>query len=61
MLDKKTHNMTLEIKFVQNLFALDAINSSLETIILDTKEMLGILDLRSIRYYNKKQEILQEN
>ena len=36
-------------------------NSSLETVISDPKEMLGILDLRLMGYYKIKQGILQQN
>ena len=36
-------------------------NNSLETIIFDPREMLGILDLRLVEYYRIKQGILQQN
>ena len=36
-------------------------NSSLETVIFNPKEMLSILDLRSIGNYKIKQGILQQN
>ena len=49
----------LKLKFTWNLAILDVINSSLETVIFDPKEMLGILDLRSICYYKIKQGMLQ--
>ena len=39
----------------------DVTNSSLETVTFDLKEMLGILDLRSVGYYKIKQGILQQN
>ena len=59
MLNKKAQNtLTLKLKFVQNLATLDVTNSSLETVIFDAKEMLGIWDLRSIGYYKIKQGIL---
>ena len=62
MLDKKAQNtMMLKLKFVQNLATLDITNSSLETVIFDPKEMLGILDLRLVGYYKIKQGILQQN
>ena len=61
MLDKKTQNMMLKLKVVQNLATLDVNNSSLETIIFDPKEMLGVLDLRLVKYYKIKQGILQQN
>ena len=35
--------------------------SSLETVIFNPKEMLGVLDLRSIAHYKIKQGILQQN
>ena len=53
--------MMLKLKFTQNLAILDIANSGLETMIFNPKEMLGILDLRSIGYYKIKQEILQQN
>ena len=51
----------LKLTFVRNLATLDVTNRSLETVIFDPKEMLGILDLRSIGYYKIKQGILQQN
>ena len=36
-------------------------NNSLETLILNPKEAIGILDLRSIGYYKTKQGVLQQN
>ena len=49
--------MMLKLKFMQNLATLNVINSSLDTVIFNPKEMLGILDLRSLRYYKIKQGI----
>ena len=40
---------------------LDITNNGLDTIILDPKEMLGIIDLRSLDYYKIKQGTLQQN
>ena len=52
MLDKKAHNtVMLKCKFVWNVVTLDVANSSLETVIFNLKEMLGILDTRLIAYY----------
>ena len=51
----------LKLKFTQNLATLDITNSSLDTVIFDPKEMLGMLDLRSLDYYKIKQGILQQN
>ena len=39
---------------------LDITNNGLDTIIFDPKEVLGILDLRSLGYYKIKQGILQQ-
>ena len=62
MVDRKAQNtMMLKLKFIRNLATLDVTNSSLETVIFDPKEMLQILDLKSIGYYKIKQGILQQN
>ena len=61
MLDKKPQSTMLKLKYVQNLATLDVTNSSLEMVIFDPKEMLGILDLRLLGYYTIKQGILQQN
>ena len=61
MLDRKVQDtMMSKHKFIWNLATLDVTNSSLETVIFDPKEMLEILDLRSIGYYKIKQGILQQ-
>ena len=52
VLDRNTQiTMMLKLKFTENLATLDITNSGLETIIFDPKEMIGILDLRSLGYY----------
>ena len=62
ILDRKAQNtVMLKLKFVRNFTTLDVTNSSLETVIFDPKEMLWILDFRSIGYYKIKQRILQQN
>ena len=62
MLDKKALNMMmLKLKFVWNLATLDVTNSSLETVIFNQREMLGMLDLRLVGYYKTKQGSLQLN
>ena len=40
---------------------LDMMNSSSEILILNPKDVLGILDLRSLGYYKIKQGVLQQN
>ena len=45
ILDRKVQNtMILKLKFTWNLMMLDVMNSSLETVIFNQKEMLGILE-----------------
>ena len=61
-LDKNTHSMMmLKLKFIQNSATLDITNNGLDTIIFGLEEVLGILDLRSLGYYQIKQGILQQN
>ena len=59
---KLTHNvMVLKVKFTHNIAMLDSINNSnLETLILNPREALGILDLRSLGYYKIKQGVIQQ-
>ena len=45
----------------QNIVMLDMTNSSSDTLILSSKEGLGILDLRSLGYYKIQQGVLQQN
>ena len=40
---------------------LDIMNSSSEIVILNPKEAIGILDLRSLGYYKIQQGVLQQN
>ena len=53
--------MMLKLKFTQNLTILDLMNSGWEIVVFNPKDMLGILDLGSVGYYNIKQGILQHN
>ena len=62
ILDKQTQRtMMLKLKFAQNVVILDMMNSSSEIVILDPKEAIGILDLRSLGYYKIQQGVLQQN
>ena len=52
MLNKKAqHTLMLKSKFLRDSAILNITNSSLETVIFNPKEMLGILDLVSVGYY----------
>ena len=62
VLDKSTQNtIMLILKFTRNLAILDITNSCIETVIFNPKEMIGILDLRSVGYYKIKQGILRQD
>ena len=60
MLDSK-EQCTMELKFVRNRASLDVTNNTQETVIFEPKQMLGILDLRSLGYYKIRQGVLQQN
>ena len=45
---------------MQNVAILNMTNSSSEILILNLKEVLGTLDLRSLGYYKIKQGVLQK-
>ena len=53
--------VVLKLKFVRNRASLDVTNNMQETVIFEPKQMLGILDLRSLGYYKIKQGVLQQN
>ena len=53
--------VVLKLKFVRNCASLDVVNNTQETVIFDPNQILGILDLRSLGYYNIKQGVLQQN
>ena len=42
-------------------FMLDIRNSSSEIVIFNAKEVIGIIDLRSLGYYKIQQWVLQQN
>ena len=59
MLDKKAQSaLMLKLKFVRNFATLDLTNSSFETVIFNLKEMVHILDFRSIGNYNIQHGVL---
>ena len=62
MLDTREQcTVVLKLQFVRNRASLDVTNSMQETEIFEPKQMLGILDLRSLGYYKIKQGVLQQN
>ena len=51
----------IKLKFTCNKAVLDIKNAGKDTMILNLKEMIGIVDIRSLGYYKIKQGILQQN
>ena len=51
----------LKVKFTWNLVMLDITSSSSEIIILIPREVIGILDLRSLGFYKIQQGVLHQN
>ena len=51
----------IKLKFIRNRVTLKVTNNTHETVMFDPTEMIGILDLRSLGYYNIKQDVLQQN
>ena len=62
MLDvKEQKTFTMKLKFIRNRVMFKVTNSTHETVTFDPKEMLGVVDLRSLGYYKIKQGVLQQN
>ena len=62
IIDGSTYTTSLvKLKFTCNKAVLDIKNTGKETMFLRPKEMIGIVDIRSLGYYKIKQGILQQN
>ena len=62
MLDaKEQKTLTMKLKFIRNRAIFKVTNSTHEAVTFDPKEILGIIDLRSLGYYKIKQGVLQQN
>ena len=62
IIDGKTNStLLIKLKFTHNKAVLDIKNAGKDTMILNLKEMIGIVDTRSLGYYKIKQGILQHN
>ena len=62
IIDGKTNStLLIKLKFMCNKAVLDIKNAGKDTMILNPKEMIGIVDIRSLGYYKIKQGILQQN
>ena len=53
--------LLIKLKFTCNRAILNIMIKGKDTMILRQEEMIGIIDLRSLGYYNIKQGILQQN
>ena len=54
-LDGRTYStLLIKLKFTGNKAVLDIVNKGKDTMIFKPKEMIGIIDLRSLGYYNIK-------
>ena len=58
---KEQKTLTMKLKFIRNRAIFKVTNSMHKTVTFDPKEMLGIVDLRSLGYYKIKQGVLQQN
>ena len=62
ILDGCTHStLLIKLKFMCNKAILDIVNKGKDTMIFKPEQMIGIIDLRSLRYYKIKQGMLQQN
>ena len=62
MLDmKEQETLTMKLKFIRNWATFKVTNNTQDTLTFDLKEMLGVIDLRSLGYYKIKQGVLQQN
>ena len=51
----------IKLKFIRNKATLKIINNTNKMVTFDRKEMIGILDVRSLGYYKVKQDVLQKH
>ena len=58
ILDRGTYStLLIKLKFTCNKAILDIVNKGRDTMIFNPEEMIGIIDLRSLRYYKIKKGI----
>ena len=62
ILDSSTYStLLIKLKVICNKAVLDIVNKGKHTMIFKPREMIGVIDLRSLGYYKIKQGILQQN
>ena len=60
--DRMTNStLLIKLKFMHNKAVLDINNARKDTMILNPRKMIGIVDIRSLGYYKIKWGILQQN
>ena len=58
---KTNSTLLIKLKFMHNKAVLEIKNAGKDTMILNPKEMIGVVDIRSLGYYKIKPGILQQN
>ena len=62
MLDaKEQKTLIMKLKFIRNRAIFKVMNSTHKTVTFDSKEILGVINLRLLGYYKVKQGVLQQN
>ena len=62
VLDMNEHVTSMKkLKFIRNYATLKITNNTNDMVTFDRKDMIGILDIRSLGYYKVKQEVLQKH
>ena len=51
----------IKLKFIRNKATLKITNNTNDMVTFDRKDMIGILDIRSLGYYKVKQDVLQKH
>ena len=62
IIDGRTNStLLIKLKFTCNKAVVDIKNAGKDNMILNPREMIGIVDIKSLGYYKIKQRILQQN
>ena len=62
VLDMTKHvTSMIKLKFIRNKATLKITNNTNDMVTSDRKDMIGILDIRSVGYYKVKQDVLQKH
>ena len=58
---KEQVTLTMKLKIIRNRAMFEVTDGTHDTVTFDPADMLGIVDLRSLRYYKTKEGVLQQN